>query len=501
LLKDLKKTVKHTAVYSLGNLSAKLVGLILLPLYTSYLTTAEYGILSILEATMLFLVAFFGFRLYVAMMKWYTEKSSEEERKTTVFTTLISLLGIVALVNVLLHPFSHYFSEFFFGHDRFASYFNILFITTSIEIINGVAVSVIRLKEKSAMFVIVTLAKLLVTFTLSIYFIVYLGKGVEGIILSQLIGSFVFLLLTLGVLFKNILPKFNLHDFKGMFRFGFPLVFNTISVLMLTLGDRYILQYFHDYSQVGVYSLAYKIAGVINMFFLMSFQMGFLPIAYKMYNKPEAKRFFSKVLTYFTMILIFASLGLTFFSKEMIMIFAQSNDGYWIAYTLVPLLCLTYVFKGVEYVFVIGLHNVKKTNYNALVVLIGTLLNIGLNILLIPYFEMYGAAMTSVLSGLVMTVLFYYFSQKFYPISYEKAKVVKLFVLGGALYAVSLGFEGLNFYLAIVLKFVLLILFPFMLKWIRFYDEIELDRIESGWKKWRNIRNLKENIAQLKIDV
>ncbi len=70
MLDKLRTTVKQTAIYSIGNMSTKLIGLILLPLYTDYLTTADYGILSIFEITSQFLTAILGFRMSGAMMRW-----------------------------------------------------------------------------------------------------------------------------------------------------------------------------------------------------------------------------------------------------------------------------------------------------------------------------------------------------------------------------------------------------------------------------------------------
>lgn len=100
MLDFLRKTVKHTAIYSLGNLSTKIIGLILLPLYTSYLTTSEYGILAILEVTSQFFVTIVGLGISSGMMRWYAVETSEAKKKSIVFTVLSTLVALAITMNL-----------------------------------------------------------------------------------------------------------------------------------------------------------------------------------------------------------------------------------------------------------------------------------------------------------------------------------------------------------------------------------------------------------------
>jgi O-antigen/teichoic acid export membrane protein len=126
MLNHLRNTVKHTAIYSLGNLSTKIIGLILLPLYTSYLTTAEYGIFSILEVTSQFFTAVVSLGLTAGMMRWYAVEDDEQKRKIIVFTTWVTTFILALFVNVAFYPANKWFSSIFFSHDNYADYFLIL---------------------------------------------------------------------------------------------------------------------------------------------------------------------------------------------------------------------------------------------------------------------------------------------------------------------------------------------------------------------------------------
>lgn len=494
MLNKLKHTAKETLIYSLGNISTKLIGLILLPLYTSHLTTEEYGIFAILEVTSQLLTVALGFRLSTAMLRFSSSEESEEKKKTVIFIALVSTFFSVILLNLIFQPFSKELSVLFFDHDQFKSYFKILFLWSSFDIFNRLFFDYLRLKNRSVFYMIVTILKVSIILVFNIYFIAYLNLGIKGIIISQLIGCIFVFIIILPKIFRSLSYKFDFSVFKEMFKYGFPLIFSGISMLLLAIGDRYILKYYLSYSEVGVYSLGYKIAGLINMLLIQSFQLGFLPIAFKMYSKPDAKRYFSKVLTYYTFILIFVSLGLVFFSKEIILLLSK-KQSYVVAYTVVPIITLAFIFKGMQYVFSIGLHYAKKTQYNAYIISILVVVNMGINIVLIPQIGMYGSAVAAVISNLSMMLLFYHYSQKLYHIPFEIKKIYKLFAVGFALYGISTLSNYFNLYIGMIIKFIMLLSFPFILYLLKFYEPIEIVSIQNFYRKWRNPKSWKKNLS------
>ncbi len=496
MLEKLKFTLKHTLIYSLGNIGTKAIGLLLLPLYTTYLTTEEYGIFAVLEITSQILVTFMGFRFSTAMLRFTTSEKSEDRRKSIVFISVIVTFFSVIFMNLVLQPFSQDFSNLFFNHSRFRDYFVLLFIWSSFEMFNRVFFDFLRIRNQSVFFMITVLVKVLVIMLLNIYFIVSLNYGVKGIILAQLIGSLLVFLVILPKVLKSVRFSFDPALFKEMFSYGFPLIFASLSTMLLSMGDRYLLKLFLSYSEVGVYSLGYKIAGVINIFLIQSFQLGFLPIAFKMFDKSGAKRYFSKVLKYYAFILVIFSLGLSLFSKELIMILSQ-KESFLVAYTIVPIIALAFSIKGVYYVFSIGLHYVKKTSLNAVVYAIGLLISIGLNVLLIPHFSYYGAAFVAVCANIFIAIMFYFTSQKHYNVPYEMKKITGLFVLGILYYLISMLFADFsNFYISAVAKLLLFLTFPFVLLIFGFYEKVEILAVKGFYKKWKKPANWKKNLKK-----
>jgi O-antigen/teichoic acid export membrane protein len=493
LLNDLKNTAKHILIYSIGNISTKLVGFILLPLYTDYLSKEEYGTLAILEVTSFMLIALIGLKQSTAMMRWCSAEKDKERVKSIAFTTLITLLILVIVFNILFQPLAGAFGTILFESGEFKSYFRVLFLFISFEILNAWVLDLIRIKGKPSIYVILSLVKFTSTLVLNIYFIKYQGMGVLGIILSQLIGSILLFLLSIVFISKNVKPVIHRGEIRPMFKYGFPLVFTTMSMYLLSLGDRFLMKYMLDLGEVGVYALGYKIATVSNLLVIQSFQIGFLPIAYRMYEKPGNERFFIKTLTYYSFVLVLFSLGISLFSKELITLLARS-DEYLLAYTIVPFISLAFVFKGIQYIFSLSLHFVKNTKYNAFIVLGVALFNVLLNIILLPRMGIYGSGLASVISFFIMLIFFRYFARRFFDPGYEVGKLLLMIILGIILYTVSLLFADLSLWINIVLKLVLIVSFPFLLYLLKFYEKVEIDSIKGAVKKWNKPGDLFQNI-------
>jgi len=394
-----------------------------LPLYTDYLTTDEYGMLALLEVTSFMLISLVGMRMSTAMMRWGSAEQSESKQGSVAFTVLITLVVLAVVFNVLFQPLAGSFSRILFESRSFQEYFNVLFLYVSIEILNVWVLDLIRIKEKPLFFVFLSLLKFTIVLGLNIYLVKFQGLGVLGIILSQLIGSALLFLASLIFISKNITTKFRFDQVKPMFRYGFPLVFTTISMYLLSLGDRFMMKYMLDLGDVGIYSLGYKIATVTNLLVIQSFQTGFLPIAYKKYEEGGNERFFFLSLTYYTYILVLVSLGLAMISKELIMLLSRSEE-YYSAYKIVPLISLALVFKGIQYIFSLSLHFIRNTKYNAIIVLSVAVFNLLLNAILLPRIGIFGAGVASVISFFIMLTGFRLYGKKFYDPGYEINKII-----------------------------------------------------------------------------
>lgn len=452
----LKKTAWHTAIYSFGNLAAKLTGFLLLPLYAQHLTAAEYGVFGLLETIWQLLIAMLSLSIPTAIMRWCSDDKNFQSKKTIVSTAIFSLLLILFSFNILSLPFLEHLSYAFFETSEYKNFLLLVFISLSFDILNLLVLNLIRLEEKPFQYIILNVVKLTVILLLNIYLIAYKGYGVLGMILGQLIGNVIFSIGSVYILLKYISFRFSKTLFREMISYGFPLIFTNVSAIVLSIGDRFFIKHFLSFEDLGIYSLGYKIGGIINVFIVQSFQLGFLPIAYKMYNQPDAKYFFQKVLDYFVVVLVLSTLLLSAFSKELITLLSPENSKFREAHVVVPLIAFSFIIKGVQYFFSLGLHYVKKTSYNAWIVIISSGVSIGLNYYLIPKLGIIGSAVSINIATLLMAILYYYFSQKMYYIPYNFKKITLTVSISVMAYMICNYIDTINISMSLYFKFFII---------------------------------------------
>ena len=385
MLNKLKYFLKQSAIYSIGNLATKASGVILLPLYTTYISLAEFGILGIIDVTILILAELINLGQAQALVMLNNSDEYVNEKKRVFFTVLSSSViicfGFIALGEISLPYISKIFSEPLKYHYllRLALYIIVA------RVINNIYLNKLRADERSSAYTIFSVSKLLLTLCLTIYFLAYVHLKITGILYSYLISETVIIVILSIVLFKKLEPKFVKKIMFASISFGIPLIFGSLAMMLLNVSDRYIIKYFTNNAMVGLYDLGYRFAGILNMFFIMPFTLALMPQAYKMYTKEGDKRYYTKLMTYLTFGLVWLGLGISIFSKEVIKIFAL-NPSFWPAYKIVPIVTASYIFFGMRIIASLGMFLTKKTKYVANTTIIAAALNILLNILLIPKF-------------------------------------------------------------------------------------------------------------------
>lgn len=499
MINNIKSAGKNSLIYGLGNLSTKLVGFILLPLYTKNLTVSDYGILSILEITSQFIISIFGLSLYQAFNRWYWDKKYRNRQKSIFFTTFISLFFISGFMIFILSCFSNNLSMLLFGKTDFSYVIKIMITTSGLQIISVLPKTLMKLQEKSIFYSFSNLIRFIVNLLFTVYFVAFLKKNVEGIYLAQLIGTIIFFAILSRYIIKNFKFKVELTVLKEMFLYSFPLMFASLSGIVLSVADRFCLNYLGGLSDVGEYSLGFKIANTIKVLVITSVQLAINPMIYKMIGQKGNKRFYSKIMTYFCFGVMIFVLGLSVFGKEVIKVLASSNKNYWEAYKVIPIISFAILFGMLKDTSLIGLNIAKKTRIIAITMTIISVFNIALNIVLIPHFQSIGAAIATLISQAIFFIAIFKIAQKYYYIPYEISKIIKMIILGFILFGLSLLINNFSLVFRVLLKLSIIGTFPIILYFWNFYEDIELLRLKQSWHKWKNPGKWKENISKNKV--
>jgi len=492
MLNQIKYLFKHSFIYSISNLAIKASGIILLPVYSSFISIGDFGILSILEVT----IAIFSEVLNLGIGPALVMMSSVEEfknRKKEILFTLsffsVFILVIFILIGEILIP---HISILFQNPGEFYSYLRLSLYIISLRVINNLFLDKLRADEKSSFYTFSSLIKLAIMLCLIIYFVAFQKNGIMGVLYSYIISEVVILIILIPWIFTRMEFKIEKDVITKAINFGFPLIFTSVAMLTLNISDRYIIKLYANYKDLGLYDLGYRIAGIVNMFIIMPFSLAFMPFAYRIFGKENDKRFFSKFKTYFTLLLAWICLIVSLFSDEIIKLFAL-NPEYWGASKIIPIIAFSYIFFGMRLFSSLGMYLTNNTKSVAIITLISAVFNVILNFIFIPIGGMIMAAYSTLLSFILLYVLSFKLSKKYYYIPFEMGKLIIIILLGVSLYLFSFVVSTESF-LNFIFKLLLVLLYPFILYILKFYEKDELKSIEGFYRKWRNPSSWLQNL-------
>jgi len=496
--KQFKNLLKGILIYGFGNVSVKLVGFVLLRLYTDpkILSIDEFAIWGVLESTALVVVSLFSLALYSAYIRWYWDKEYIDKRKSILFSCYSLLFGIGILLSVSGYFCSRTLSTILFDKDVYSLPILLMIVGSSIQFLIDLTLSQMRVEEKPTFYIISNILRLTVSLVATVYLLKYAHRGLIGIYEALILGNVAFIIITVPYILKHIEAKFNLPVIREMLVFSLPLALASISGVLLAQFDRYVLNYKSTLLNVGLYTISYKIANMTKLFIVNSIQIALTPTYFKLMNHPDHKAIYSRIMTWLTLLVVYASLFLSLFGLEITKVFSKGTI-YWDAYKIIPILSLGIIFAMLKDASVIGLQITKRTK------IIGTVLSgiaffsLGLNLLLVPIFGTMGAASSSFISQVIFFAIIYKYSQKHYTIPYRLDRVFIIITIGVILFIGGSLFNPYSLEIRVIAKFILLIIFPLLLFAFRIFDKSEIAAFKSFMV---NIKGVFINTAPKKVD-
>jgi O-antigen/teichoic acid export membrane protein len=441
----LRKLGRHTLVYTAGIVIGKIASFVMLPVYTRYLTPADYGVLELLGMTIDVIGMITGIGLVAGVFKFYSAEEDPAEKNAFISTAALSVVGLAAVTSIIGSALAPELSKLIFGANANPFYLRLYFLLYFLQNFEYVPLLLIRAENRSALFVTVNAVKLVAMLSLNILFVVYLRMGIEGVLTSGIIASAA---MTVGLTFyliRRIGIRFSVDKFRRMLRFGSPMVLWSVGTFILVFSDRFFLNHFTDTATVGIYSLAYKFAFLLSALAVVPFQTVWDVQRFEVAKRPDALAIYARVFLYLNVMLGGVGVVLSLFVRDFLSI--MSDPAFLPAYRLVPLLVAAQiVFTWTAY-WNLGLYisgNTREMAIGAVVLVPVTLI---LNYVLISRFGIYGAAWATLAAYGFRFWWIYYFAQHNYRIPYRWVEMTKLYGILGA--AVALRFVYRPDYLAI----------------------------------------------------
>ncbi len=419
--------LKDSVIYGAGRALQKFLVALLLPLYTAFLTQADYGILGMVVTVTTFLDVFVTLGFDVAFSRFYFDDKGEAARRRVItnvfYVSTVYPLILLGTVGVLMPQLAPLLlgREYDAGDWR---YFAVALATLFFSNLNDLPFTLFRLEHRPWIFSAYTIGRVLVQVPLSIVFVAVFDWGPMGVLLANLFTAAGMQCGLLPTYIRKIDWRWHGQLMRPMLAFAVPALFTGVSFYWLKLSDRYFLLHYQGKAVVGLYTVAYSLSQPLYLT-LMAFRMAWPQWHYAKLHEPERhKRMVARSSTYF---LALNALLLVLMGAFMpLLVHTFLNERFWSIGPTTVVLSLSVVVYAVYFVFWVGSNVAKKNRMIPVFFLIASGVNIGLNFLLVPRYGMYAAAWTHVAGFAILAVTVYFYSEKWYPIPYEWRRLLKI---------------------------------------------------------------------------
>jgi O-antigen/teichoic acid export membrane protein len=472
MFRKLLALLSDTMIYGLSGSLSRLVGLLLLPFLTDYLSPADFGVVFMLSIVGMLFVPLANLGMTNALFRRFNQSTDPAARALVLCTGLSSVacstLTVLAVSLLLAGPIS----QVMVGDESSTSLVQLTLLgaaSASIAAVFSVALRAARrVKTAAAM----NVTKVVVSACATLTLVIGADMGVRGVVLGGLLAELVTAIAQLAFTLKEFRAKVDWQLWKGMLAYGLPFTPHQLQTVGLELFGVYMVRQMLGLEAAGLYGIAARFASPVSLV-VGSIQTSWVP--YKFHIQAEdadPKKFFQSVFVYYVAGLSYLWVGVSLWGPEVVRLMTAPNfhSAAWIVWatTLVP------TAQGLYFMSSAGFELGNNTRSAPLVSLLGLITVVGAAFVLIGPLGALGAALSTSLGWLVMAVTIYFLSQRQFPIAYDWPTIGVFVVLAALFVVIGYGVQTAPIAARLPIFILLSLLYPvfgFILLLLRSRDE------------------------------
>jgi O-antigen/teichoic acid export membrane protein len=475
----LKRLVTTGAAYQFGDILAKGLALLTLPLYTRHLDTKAYGAAESLLTAVILCSILARAGVGEAFIRFYFDDKDTARRERIARTATATVAWTTTVVSLLAVVFARPLSRVVLGSEDpllFDCAALGLWAFTNLEM----AYAQLRVDERKRVYVYASGANVVMTVAFTVLLVVFANQGARGLLLGNFGASALVVLGLWWVLRRRVSLRVRPADLRAMLRFGLPTVPADASVYALQVADRFYLFRVFSQSAAGQYAIAIKLATVVFVA-VRGFQYAWPPLAYSIESDEEAARLYSLVTTYYALATGVVVCAVELLGRWMVRLLAAHE--YFPAYRALPWLALGWALYGLYLVFVAISGRARVTSRNFPAAAVGLAVNVALLVLLVPHsgagLGIAGAGIALCGAYLAMLLVMYLLTRSLFRVGFEWLRLSQLtaillgVALSGELLLPDHGLAGL------ALRIAWLALVPAALLLTRFFHPHERAQVTA----------------------
>ncbi|HEX6666051.1 MAG TPA: oligosaccharide flippase family protein [Solirubrobacterales bacterium] len=430
----LRRLATTGVAYTAASVLSKLIAVALLPLYTRYLTPADYGAAEVMFASVVSISIIVRLGLIEAVLRFYYK--DDEDPVRVVSSTFAGLFWFSTVAALIALPFAGPIGEALLDPQK-PGEFDVatelarisiggLWVLTMFEFL----LTLFRLEERARAYFTTTILSVLVTIGLTVVLVVGGDEGARGLLLGSYASGAAFVLGLIVLQRRRLSLFFDPALLRRLLRFGLPTMPAEVSLYALNFVDRIIIVRTVGLAEAGLYSLAVKFAQGVNVL-VRGFQLAWPPLAYSIRDDDEARRAYARVVTLFLAGCAFVVTGMWLFSRWIVR--ALAAPEFFESFEAIGLISIGVTLYALYMVMVVILGRTGRTEFNFPAAIAALVVNVVLNLLLVPSLEIVGAGLALVASYMVVVALMYGFTQRLFPVPYEWGRLARVVLTAAVL--------------------------------------------------------------------
>jgi O-antigen/teichoic acid export membrane protein len=473
--RGLRRLVGSSAAYGVGGVLLRGLSFLLVPVYTRYLTPADYGIVAVTATVALMLGLIYPLGLHGALTRFYFGASSDAERRRIAGTLWVVTIVAAVLMALGLHVAGGRIFGALFPDVPFVPYIRLAVWTAFFGALALVPLNLLQAQQRARLYVAATVTAALLTTVLTVALVVGAGWGAHGYLLGGLLGAACAAAGYAVIAARSVTIDVRGDVVKRALAYSLPLVPHGVASWVLEMSDRAILARYVPLGDVGVYALGYQLGAALGLM-VTAFTSAWVPFLFDTLTRKGSAGHaeLSRMATYYAVGLCFAGLAIALLVRPALLVVTPPSFAG--AERVTAWVAGAYVLNGLYVLPVALLFWKERTGLIPIVTVTAGLLNVGMNLLLVPRFGAIAAAWSTLAAYGVMLAVAEVVARRLYPFPYEFGRILRALGAAAALFAAGMALPTGSLGVEVAGRVALLFLYPVALLAVGFFEPAEIAR-------------------------
>lgn len=476
----MKGLAKDTAIYGLSSIIGRFLNWCLFPLYISVFTPLEYGQTNRIYNYVAVIFILLTYGMETGFFRFMNKK--EENAPKVYSTSLITLASTSILFILLCFSFITPISELIKYEQK--GHIMMMAMTVAMDAFMVIPFAYLRYQKRPMRFMAIRMTFVLSNILFNLFFLLlcpWLYKtfpdldlikfyhpdfGIGYIFLSNLLSTLIVLLLLIPNTMKGLKFQFDNALLKRILKYSFPLLILGLAGSINQAVAGLVYPYLFDTTQeadtqLGIYNASLKITVVITMF-IQAFRYAYEPFFFGKNKEKESTKPYADAMKYFIIFTLFIFLGMMFYIDIIKYLMNIIGKDFIAGLDILPYAMLGEIFFGIYFNLSVWYKLTDKTKYGAYFSIFGCIIQLTMNIVLVPMYGYIASAWATFACNLIIMTISYFFGQKYLPIKYDLKSIFIYFILAIGFYAAAMYPQIDNDVLRLAYRTVFLLLFAFI---------------------------------------